>query len=234
MLLCNAGAHNFSFFQQTSTNTNWDQYILLDNQSTCHILKNKSLLKNIQLANSPIAIHSTAGVTYADTIGHIPNFLDPGSSVYVCKEGIANILSFTKVWAAGCAITYNHNTDAFIVKEPSHNVIFNRLPSGLYGHHVLPAGVCLVETVDSLAKGYSPWQIALANKAAWKAMSMMGSQSLAALKLMVQDNLINNRPVTLKAIKLQAMFLGLMLHPYWGRWSGKHLSMWIPHVLRFL
>jgi len=68
-------------------------------------------------------------------------------------------------------------------------------------------GVCLVVTVDSLAEGYSPRQIASA-KNARKAMSMMGSPSAATFKLMVRDSLINNCPVTLDAIRVANNIFG--------------------------
>jgi len=173
------GDSNFSFFQRTSLTTDWDQYILLYNQSTCHIFRNKSLLMNIQPADSPIVIHSTARVTYADTIGYIRNFPDP---IYICEEGIANILSFAKVREAGCIINYDSSVDTFVVQGPGKTITFNCLPSGLYRHRVPSTGVCLVVTVDSPDEGYSPRQIASA-KNARKAMSMMGSPSAATFKL---------------------------------------------------
>ncbi len=58
-----------------------------------------------------------------------------------------------------------------------------------------------MDTVSLAAEGYSPRQIASA-KAAQKAMSMLGSPSSATLKLMVRDNLVNNCPVTLDAIRV--------------------------------
>ncbi len=42
-VLCNiteAANHNFSLFQNTLPTKNWDQNILLDNQSTCHVFRN--------------------------------------------------------------------------------------------------------------------------------------------------------------------------------------------------
>ncbi len=86
---------------------------------------------NICPAPYPIAIHSTAGTTYADTVGDIPNLPDP---VYICESGIANILSFARVRAAGCDIEYDQDRDAFTVRGPTRSLVFKRLRSGLYGH----------------------------------------------------------------------------------------------------
>lgn len=204
---CTVGVEDDSFefsFFQTPEVTDWGEYILLDNQSTCHVFKNKSLLSNIQSAKSPIAIHSTAGVTYADSVGFLRNFPDP---IYIYEDGIANILSFAKVRAAGWEVRYDHDSDAFIVQGPTRTVTFSRLPSGLYGCRVPRAGVCLVDTVDSRAEGYSPRQVASA-KAARRAMSMMGSPSAATFRLMIRDNLVNNCPVTLNAVKVATDVFG--------------------------
>jgi len=83
--------------------------------------------------------------------------------------------------------------------------------------------VCLVDTVDSLAEGYSPRQIALA-KMAWKAMSMMGSPSSATFKLMVWDNFINNCPVALNAIMVAYNVFDQMLRLCKERWPVKPLN----------
>ncbi len=157
-----AVGHNFTFLQKSVASEHWDSYVLLDNQPTCHVFKNKSLLVNIQPALIPIAIHSTAGTSYADTVGYIPHFPDP---VYICESGIANILSFAKVRSAGCEIIYDGDVDAFVVYGPTRSLTFHRLPSGLYGHQVQTTGVCLVNTVDSLVAGYSPRQVAAAKSA---------------------------------------------------------------------
>lgn len=72
--------------------------ILLDNQSSCHLFKNWNLLTNVRKASHAIAIHSTAGVSSTDMVGNIPNFPDP---VWLYKDRIANILSFSKIKEAG-------------------------------------------------------------------------------------------------------------------------------------
>ncbi len=64
----------------------------------------------------PFAIHSIAGTKYTNTVGYVPNFLDP---IWICKSGIANILSIAKVFEDGCDITYDQNADATWCKTDS-------------------------------------------------------------------------------------------------------------------
>ena len=104
--------HHFTFIQGTSRLEERENFVLLDNQSTCHVFKSRELLKNIQQARDPIAIHSTGGTAYANEVGFIENFSDP---IYVCDEGIANILSFAKIRDSGCGIAYDSTRDCFIV-----------------------------------------------------------------------------------------------------------------------
>ena len=162
----------FSFFQgyDGTLGGSMANYILLDNQSTCHIFKDRHLLSNIHPAERPIAVQSTGGVSYAWEVGYIRNFSDP---VWVCDGGIANILSFAKVRDLGCKIDFDSERDVFVVHGPSKKVEFRRLPSGLYGHQVPTTGVCLVDRVEDRAEGYSLRQQASA-RLARKAMSMMG------------------------------------------------------------
>ncbi len=96
--------HNFTLFQDGTNIIDSHQYILLDNQSTSHMFKDRALLTNIKPAPYSIAIHITVGTSHANKIGYIQNFLDP---VWICKSGIANILSFAKVRTAGCNIGYD-------------------------------------------------------------------------------------------------------------------------------
>mmetsp|Transcript_9738 Transcript_9738/g.19457 ORF Transcript_9738/g.19457 Transcript_9738/m.19457 type:complete len:385 (+) Transcript_9738:661-1815(+) len=188
-------------------------YILLENQPTCHVFKDKSLLVNIQPVPHLIAIHSTARTSYADMVGCFRNFLDP---VWICESGIANNLSFAKVHVAGCDIKYNQEVDAFVVREPTRSIIFNCLPSRLYGHWVRSAVVCLIDKVDSIAIVYAPRQV-VAAKSARHAMSMMGSPSSDTFKLMMRNNLVKNCPLTLESIKIADNVFGPDVAPLQGK-----------------
>ena len=189
---------NFSFFQGSNVAGDVGDYILLDNQSTCHVFKDRALLSGIREAPHPIVIHSTGGTSLATQVGYIRNFPDP---VWICETGIANILSFARIQDAGCRITYDSAKDCFKVQGPTREIVFRRLSSGLYGHRVQKTGVCLVDTVDIRAEGYTPRQVA-AGRVARKAISMMGSPSVSTMKVMVRDNLINNCPVTVESLNI--------------------------------
>lgn len=122
----------FSFCQKAGTTSSaWDKFILLDNETTCHIFKKWALLTNLQKANHTINICSTVGFDYTDTMGYIANFPD---LIWLCKVGLANILSFAKVCVAGCQISVYLASDTFTVCRPTKVLVFSQTAEGLYAH----------------------------------------------------------------------------------------------------
>ena len=70
-----------------------DGWILLENQSTVNIFCDKRMLRNIRKASCWMYIHYNADKVSTDLIGDLPGF----GPVWYHKNGIANILSLTKV-----------------------------------------------------------------------------------------------------------------------------------------
>ena len=67
-------------------NRNW---VLIDNQSTVHVIYNLKLLNNIRRTDRTIHIFCNAGVKTTDMVGDTPGM----GEVWYHSEGIANILS---------------------------------------------------------------------------------------------------------------------------------------------
>ena len=70
-----------------------DSWILLDNQSTINVFKNKFLLTNIQKVSTEMKIHCNAGTSTTNMVGDLAGY----GTVWYHRLGIANILSLAKV-----------------------------------------------------------------------------------------------------------------------------------------
>ena len=68
-------------------------WVLLDNQSTCDVISNPILLKNIHRVDKSLRIFSTGGSTTTNYIGYLPGY----TWVWFHHGGIANILSLARV-----------------------------------------------------------------------------------------------------------------------------------------
>ena len=70
-----------------------ERWVLLDNQSKVDVFSNKLLLRNIRKVQKWMGIYCNAGVASTNMMGELPGY----GLVWYHKEGIANILSLSKV-----------------------------------------------------------------------------------------------------------------------------------------
>ena len=87
--------------------------VLLDKQSTVHMLCNKNLLCNIRADTNPIDIHSSSGVTHWNLEGTIPDI----GKAYYKEDGLTNTLSMAPIRDL-FDISYSNKYDTFTVQKP--------------------------------------------------------------------------------------------------------------------
>lgn len=85
--------------------------VLLDNQSSVHLFKDKNLLTNIRKAPASMRVYGVGGSLDANLIGDLEGI----GQVYYHPKAVANILSFNQV-AKDHKIKYLGKKDAFTVK----------------------------------------------------------------------------------------------------------------------
>jgi hypothetical protein len=124
--------------------------LLLDNQSSVHIMYNPDYVTNVRKLNNPMMLKSNRGML---PIGQVANFDGFKNEVWFSRDAITDILSFS-LFEKEHDISYNG--DAFIVHRAAHgfpDMVFKPHKSGLhvYDPHD-PRGMAsysFMETVES-------------------------------------------------------------------------------------
>jgi hypothetical protein len=91
-------------------------------------------------------IHCNAGVTSTNLVGGLPGY----GEVWYNPNGIANILSLSRVKERGFHVTFNSaNGNEFHVHKPSRNKrVFQQSSRGLYYMDTQATGISLVNMVE--------------------------------------------------------------------------------------
>jgi hypothetical protein len=179
----------FSFHQtHRHVNPNW---ILQDTCSMSDILCNTKLITNICLSSGKLKVHCNAGTKVVRHVSTLRNY----GTVWLNKDGIANILSMSLV-KKKFPVKYDSAAgDNFVVSKPDKDVIFAGSPSGLYYHDTTNRAVVLVNTVTQNREGFTDREFNRA-KSARRALGLVGYPSPRDFKNMVKSNMIKNCYVT--------------------------------------
>jgi hypothetical protein len=139
-----------------------------------------------------MAIHCNAGVTTTNLVSDLAGY----GTVWYHPNGIANILSLSRVWEHGCRITYNSaDGNRFIVsKHDGGTRIFEQSNRGLIYMDKFDHGVTMVNTVANNQSSYTKRDCSRAVLAR-KIQEMMGRPSTRDFLRYVDNNLLPNCPI---------------------------------------
>ena len=205
-------------------------WILLDNQSTVDVFTNRRLLKNIRRAKTNMFIHCTAGVAKTNLIGDLPGY----GTVWYHPNGIANILSLSKVKEKYRVIFYSDKNNQFIVhRTDGTQRVFQQSPRGLYFLDTSlgsqPAadanGTVLITTVADKANSFSHADYAQAMLAR-KIQKIIGRPTTRAFIYFLDNNLLPNCPVNRRDVLRAEQIFG----PDIGALKGKTVRRQPPRA----
>ena len=180
--------------------------VLLDNQSTVHIFKNANYLKNIRLADHPLALSTNGGVLDITQLGDTNYF----GTVWYDPRAITNVLSFHQLrkLVGPSKIGYDVAKDSYWVHMDNKQYDFQVSPEGLY--YYLPKqknAVSFLELQDETRKLYTPREYKQAIKAR-KLLHAAGHPNPKDLVKMIQANQIAHCPVRKRDFDVAAHVLG--------------------------
>lgn len=121
------GPKEFCFACTTKVDRHW---VLIDNQSTVDLFSNTDLLEDVHEGEHEVTVTSDGGVTTTKLVGHLPGY----GWVYVNPDGIANILSFYRVWKR---FPIGFSSEGFHVKGTRGTMTFRPSSKGLFFYDTL-------------------------------------------------------------------------------------------------
>ena len=176
--------HNKNFFQNGTINTDW---ILLYTVYSIDDFCNPILQKNIHRSENTTKIHCNSGFVNFNHKGTIPGY----GLVLFNRYGIFNIISMENATKKP-PISYDSSAgENLIHQKDSEQLIFNRIPSGLYFHDAGARNILMFGTTKENCEGYTNRKISAATKSR-EGIAMVWNPSEGDYINMVRSGLIQN------------------------------------------
>jgi hypothetical protein len=204
-----AHVHKSMIFSQ-SNNGIPDTWYLLDNQSTCDIVSNPRIIKNIRQVEGYMQLATQAGSTTTNWMANVPGYYRP---VWFHPGGIVNILSLVNM-IAKYHVTYDsragESPNQFCVhKEDGQQRKFKQSKRGLFYLDTVQMedhAVLAVSTVENNKSNYTVRDYSRAQLAR-KIQILVGRPELKDFIGYLDGNYLPNCPITQQdAINAHAIF----------------------------
>jgi len=142
-----------------------EDWVILDNQSTVNVFRNKKYLRNIRQVDTHVVIRCNAGSRTTNWVGDFPGFPEP---VWYDPGGIANIISFDKA-EKFYKIRYDSESgNGFMVTHRQNGSVrcFHKSRKGLFYIDMKQRGsLALVTTVEDNESKYTKCAVRKAKQA---------------------------------------------------------------------